>query len=65
MDGWAYEEGERRAKTRRSPSLMSSRTLQPSHVILGFCGLDSDMVTVTDGGEDDENEREFCEGWRS
>lgn len=36
-----YALGERRAKTRRSPSLMSRRTLQFSHVILEF---DSAMV---------------------
>lgn len=30
------EPAERRAKTRRSPSLMSSKTLQPSQVTLGF-----------------------------
>lgn len=31
-----YDAGERRAKIRRSPSLISSKTLQPSHVTLGF-----------------------------
>lgn len=31
-----YEPAERRAKTKRSPSLMSSKTLQPSQVTLGF-----------------------------
>ena len=40
----AYALGERRAKTRRSPSLMSRRTLHPSHVTLA---LDSAMAAAS------------------
>lgn len=52
-----HEPDVRRAKTRRSPSLMSSKTLQPSHVTLEFC-VKSDwrlFWDIIDDYEDREN----------